>query len=138
MCADKCVFCSIMRGDVPCVKVHEDAAVVAFLDIGPISEGHTLVVPKMHCETLDQCPADVLAQVVGLAAKIAPAVVSAVQAEGYNLLCNNGRAAGQLVGHLHFHLIPRHTQDGVFARWPAGKYLPGRAEEIAAKIREKL
>ena len=128
-CADKW-FCSI-RGDV--VKVHEDAAVVAFLDIGPISRAY----PGSRCIARRWTCLQRAGASGWLAAKIAPAV-SAVQRKIPALLCNNGRAAGQLVGHLHFHLIPRHTQDGVFARWPAGKYLPGRAEEIAAKIREKL
>jgi histidine triad (HIT) family protein len=138
MAENKCIFCSIIAGDVPCVKVHEDASVVAFLDIGPVSEGHTLVVPKGHFETLDQCPADILGQVMACAGRIARAVVAAVDAEGYNVLCNNGRAAGQAVGHVHFHVIPRYKGDGVFARWPAGEYQAGRAEAVAAKIREKL
>jgi len=138
MSENDCIFCSIVAGDVPCASVYEDASILAFLDIGPVSEGHTLVIPKGHYEMLDQCPGDVSAKVVQFAGRVGPVVVEAVGADGYNVLCNNGRAAGQLVGHVHFHVIPRRVGDGVFSRWPAGKYGPGRSEEIAAKIREKL
>ncbi len=106
-----CIFCSIVTGKIPCIRIWQDDLVLAFLDIGPVS----------HC--------------IG---RIAQAVVSAVGAEAYNVLCNNGIAAGQLVEHVHFHIIPRNSGDGVFDRWPAYKYKEGRAEEIATKIREKL
>jgi len=138
MAESGCVFCSIVAGDVPCVKVYEDMSVLAFLDIGPVSEGHTLVIPKTHFETLDACPAELLSKMAACAGRIARALVAAVGAKGYNVLCNNGKAAGQLVGHVHFHVIPRREGDGVFARWPARKYEPGRAEEITDKIRENL
>ena len=75
---------------------------------------------------------------VSILPKVTAAVFGAMQADGYNVLCNNGRAAGQLVEHLHFHIIPRKTGDGVFNRWPASKYPQGKAEEIAEKIRAKL
>ena len=71
MSENKCVFCSIVAGDIPCVKVYEDASILAFLDIGPVAEGHTLVIPKAHFEMLDQCPPDVLANLVGFAGRIA-------------------------------------------------------------------
>ncbi|MBE0535870.1 MAG: HIT family protein [Phycisphaerae bacterium] len=138
MAEKTCVFCSIVAGEIPCVKVYEDASVLAFLDVAPVSEGHTLVIPKRHFETLDQCPADVLSEIMVCAGKLARAVVAAADADGYNALCNNGKAAGQVVGHVHLHVIPRCAGDGIFARWPAGKYGLGRAEDIAAKIREKL
>jgi len=138
MTHNDCIFCSIAAGDLPCAKVYEDASVIGFLDIGPINEGHTLLVPKSHYERLDECPAEDLAAVMACVGGVARAIVAAVDADGYNLLCNTGRVAGQAVGHVHFHVIPRHKADGVFARWPAGKYAAGRAEEIAAKIREKL
>ena len=133
-----CVFCKIVAGEIPAVKVYEDEEVFAFLDIGPVSEGHTLVIPKQHCEAPDECAAEVLSGVAARVGKIARAVKKATKADGYNLLCNAGRAAGQLVGHLHFHIIPRKTGDGVFARWPSGGYGEGEAEKIAAKIIENL
>ena len=83
-------------------------------------------------------PDDLLAKVAACIAKIAPAVVETAGAQAYNVLCNNGRAAGQLVEHVHFHVIPRNTDDGVFNHWPAGEYQQGQAENIAADIRSRL
>ena len=136
--ADDCIFCKMVAGQIPVTKIYEDKVVLAFLDIGPLSDGHTLVIPKQHFEKLHECPAEVLGPVASRLGKIAKAVAGAMDSEGYNVLCNNGRAAGQLVEHLHFHIIPRNTGDGVFDRWPAYKYQQGKIEEIAAKIRENL
>jgi len=108
------------------------------LDIGPVSDGHTLVIPKQHFEKLDDCPAEILGGVASRLGKIASAVTVGMNSDGYNVLCNNGRAAGQLVGHLHFHIIPRNSGDGVFSRWPAYKYQEGKIEAIAAKIQANL
>jgi histidine triad (HIT) family protein len=138
MSADDCIFCKMAAGQIPVTKIYEDEAVLSFLDIGPLSDGHTLVIPKQHFEKLHECPADVLSQVGSRLGKIAKAVVAAMGSDGYNVLCNNGRAAGQLVGHVHFHIIPRNTDDGVFNRWPAYKYPEGKIEELAVKIRENL
>ncbi|GAI13592.1 unnamed protein product, partial [marine sediment metagenome] len=135
---DDCIFCKMVAGQIPVTKIYEDKVVLAFLDIGPLSDGHTLVIPKQHFEKLHECPAEVLGPVASRLGKIAEAVAGAMNSEGYNVLCNNGRAAGQLVEHLHFHIIPRNTGDGVFDRWPAYKYQQGKIEEIAAKIRENL
>ncbi len=136
--ADDCIFCKMVAGQIPVTKIYEDKVVLAFLDIGPLSDGHTLVIPKQHFEKLHECPAEVLGPVASRLGKIAKAVAGAMDSEGYNVLCNNGRAAGQLVEHLHFHIVPRNTGDGVFNRWPAYKYQQGKIEEIAAKIRENL
>ena len=138
MSADDCVFCKMVAGQIPVAKIYEDQVVLAFLDIGPLSDGHTLVIPKQHFEKLHDCPSELLAQVGSRLGRIAKAVVSAMNSDGYNLLCNNGTAAGQLVEHLHFHIIPRNTGDGVFDRWPAYQYERGKIEEIASKIRENL
>ena len=128
----------MVAGEIPVAKVYEDQVVLSFLDIGPVSDGHALVIPKQHFEKLHDCPPELLGQVASRLGKIAKAVVAAVNSQGYNLLCNNGRAAGQLVEHLHFHIIPRNSGDGVFNRWPAYEYEQGRINEIAARIRENL
>ena len=138
MGSDDCIFCAIAGGSIPCVEVYSDDSVIAFLDIGPVSDGHTLVIPRGHYGKMDECPAEVLGAVSSCIGEIAEAVVSAVGAEAYNVLCNNGRAAGQIVGHVHWHIIPRNTGDGVFDCWPAYKYEDGKAAKIAEKIREKL
>jgi histidine triad (HIT) family protein len=128
----------MVAGQIPAIKIYEDEVVLAFLDIGPVSDGHTLVIPKQHFEKLHDCPAEVLGQVTSRLGKVAKAVTAGINSQGYNLLCNNGRAAGQLVEHLHFHIIPRNTGDGVFDHWPAYEYEQGKIEAIAAKIRENL
>ena len=135
---EDCIFCSIVSGIIPCSKIYEDDAVLAFLDIGPVSDGHTLVIPKSHFEKLHDCPSEILGRVSDCIGKIADAVVSAMGAEAYNVLCNNGLAAGQLVQHVHFHVIPRNSGDGVFDRWPAYEYQQGEIGKIAKKICEKI
>jgi len=138
MSADDCIFCKMVAGQIPVTKIYEDEVVLSFLDIGPLSDGHTLVIPKQHFERLHECPAELLGRVGSCLGKIAKAVAAAMNSDGYNVLCNNGRAAGQLVEHLHFHIIPRNTGDGVFDRWPAYKYKQGKIDEIAAKILKNL
>ncbi|MGA2322362.1 MAG: HIT family protein [Sedimentisphaerales bacterium] len=134
MSAQECIFCKIASGQIPAVKIYEDEIIVAFLDIGPISDGHTLVLPRQHFEKVHNCPPELLGQIWTRLGRIANAVALATGADGYNVLCNNGRAAGQIVDHLHFHIVPRKTGDGVFAKWPSYKYGQGRAEAIAEKI----
>jgi histidine triad (HIT) family protein len=128
----------MVAGEVPVAKIYEDQVVLSFLDIGPVSDGHAMVIPKQHFVELHDCSPELLGQVASRLGKIAKAVVAAVNSQGYNLLCNNGRAAGQLVEHLHFHIIPRNSGDGLFNRWPAYEYEQCRIDEIAARIRENL
>ena len=138
MSAQDCIFCKIASGQIPAIKIYEDGVIVAFLDIGPVSDGHTLLMPRQHVEKVHSCPPELLAQVWARLGKIAGAVASAMDSDGYNILCNNGRTAGQVVDHLHFHIIPRNAGDGVFTQWPSHKYAQGKAETIAAKIKSKL
>ena len=135
---DNCVFCKMVAGEIPVVKVYEDSGVLAFLDIGPVSDGHTLVIPRKHFRRIHECDPEILAQVGSCLGKIAGAVVAAMDADGYNVLCNNGRAASQVVEHVHFHIIPRKMADGVFTQWPAYQYGKGQIENIAEKIRKGL
>ncbi len=134
MSVENCIFCKMAAGQIPVTKVYEDDVVLAFLDIGPVSDGHTLIVPKQHFERLDDCPAELLAQVASRLGRIARAIYHGMKADGYNLLCNNGQAAGQVVKHLHFHLIPRRAGDHIFTEWPAHKYAAGIAERTADEI----
>ncbi len=138
MSAGDCVFCKIVAGEIPATKIYEDEVVLAFLDAGPISDGHTLVIPKQHFGKLHDCPAELLGQISSRFAKIAGAVNAAMDCDGYNLLCNNGRAAGQLVEHLHFHIIPRKTGDGLLNRWPSHTYDDRQLDVIAGAIRRNL
>ena len=131
--ADECIFCKIIKGEIPAAKVYEDELILAFLDINPVSEGHCLLVPKDHYDRLEDCAA--IGSKMG---RIAKAIIAATNAEGYNVLNNNGRCAGQLIGHVHFHIIPRRRGDGIFIPWPSKEYPPGRAEELIQKIIQNL
>ena len=133
-----CIFCKIVAGDIPAARIYEDDHVLAFLDIGPLSQGHTLVIPKTHAATVAVCPDEVLSQVAAVLGRIARAVVEVTRCDGYNVLCNNGRAAGQLVNHLHFHIIPRMDNDNLFNRWASGQYPEGKMAELAELIKAKI
>ncbi|MBI4738110.1 HIT family protein [Candidatus Woesearchaeota archaeon] len=133
-----CIFCKIIVGQIPCTKIYENHKAMAFLDINPINNGHTLVMPKAHHETLLDTPDDVLAETVKLAKRVAKAVKEGTGADGVNLGQNNFSAAGQLVFHLHFHVIPRFSGDGLH-HWPGQKYASKEEEqEVAKKIIKHL
>ncbi|HLC22435.1 MAG TPA: HIT family protein [Candidatus Nanoarchaeia archaeon] len=106
-----CLFCKIVKGEIPAENVYEDKNVVAFLDIHPRSIGHTLIVPKKHYDLLTDMPEKELAAFAASLQNVARGFQK--YAEGINILQNNGKAAGQLVSHVHFHLIPRRNGDGI-------------------------
>lgn len=132
-----CLFCKIVKGEIPSERIYEDELTYAFLDITPVNPGHTLVVPKSHSlNILDAAERDVCA-VMATIHKIAPKILKAVGAEAFNLGVNNGSAAGQVVPHLHFHIMPRFSDDG-HCLW-SGKHIgSGELAEIADKIRKEL
>ena len=133
-----CVFCKILDGQIPATKVFQDDCCLAFLDIGPVTDGHLLLVSAEHVEDIGGLSPQ---QAAGMLRNL-PALVRAVRAatgcQGVNVLQNNGRIAGQLVQHVHFHIIPRSPGDAFTYAWPAGKYPPGRADQLAQAIREAL
>ena len=133
-----CIFCKIVTGEIPAAKVLEDDSCVAFMDVGPLAEGHVLLIPRTHAVELDDLPA----AAAGAMLRHLPALVKAVKAvtgcEGVNVLQNNGRIAHQVVGHVHFHVIPRNAGDVFHFNWPAGTYAEGRAEALAQALRAKL
>ncbi len=133
-----CIFCKIIRGQVPCQRVFENDHVLAFLDIGPLANGHTVIVPKNHVPSLEDLPGEWAACLAEAFGPIARAVIGAVGAEGFNLLQNNGPVAGQLVPHVHFHLIPRRTGDGLGYRWNARPATAAELAGLAERIRAAL
>ncbi len=110
--ADECLFCKIVRGEIPSGKVYEDSGFIAFLDINPRNPGHTLVVPKKHYETLFDVPDNETGEMILIVKKVASAVKNTMKAEGISIGQSNGRAAGQVIPHLHFHVIPRYMSEG--------------------------
>ncbi len=128
-----CIFCKIISGALPKALVYEDDIVMAFLDISPVNIGHTLVVPKTHYPDFISTPKDVLSHTVIQSQRIAAAVLSAFGYEGVNIGINNGSAAGQVVFHMHIHVMPRKASDG-YQLWKGKKYAKGEMEAVAAKI----
>lgn len=131
---NSCIFCKIVRGEIPCTKLHEDDLVLSFMDINPINPGHVLVIPKMHYTTLFDADPMALQACISLAQTIGKAVFKGVGAQGLNLLQNNYRAAGQLIEHVHFHLIPRYDNDGFLTTWPGKPYPTGDLQITHRKI----
>ena len=115
-----CIFCKIVRGDIPCYKLYEDEQVLSFLDVGPLAQGHCLIIPKAHYATIDILPKALASACIAVAPALSRAVVAATGAKGWNLLQNNGSIAGQAVHHVHFHILPRAEGDQLGFRWPAG------------------
>ena len=132
-----CIFCKIIKGEIPSFKVYEDRNVFAILDINPVNKGHVLVVPKNHSLDLSDMADDDIKNLFIAAKKIANAVMKATGAHGYNLGMNNRKAAGQLVMHSHLHIIPRFEDDGL-KHWPAKKYAEGEAEKVKQDILKSI
>lgn len=108
---NNCIFCAIAAGEIPSFKVYEDDLVLAYLDINPFAKGHTLVIPKKHSEGLLDTDDATLAAIIARVRKIAAHIKAKLGCDGFNILQNNGEAAGQTVHHVHFHIVPRWTGD---------------------------
>ena len=129
------VFGKIIRGEIPCNKVYEDDKVLAFLDISPLSEGHTLVVPKEPAETMDRLSDESAAALGRVLPRLCRAVVAATGVKEYNVLENNGSSAHQAIAHVHFHIIPKpNHREGLGIGWPARSLEREAAATLARKI----
>lgn len=124
-----CIFCKIIRGEIPSRKIYENEYAFAFLDIAPFEKGHTLVVPKVHAARLTDLPPDLLRPVMESVQHVACLLLTKLPCDGFNLLQNNGSCAMQTVHHVHFHIIPRWEGRGEL-NWIPGKY--DSDEEMAA------
>jgi histidine triad (HIT) family protein len=133
------LFEKISARDIPAAIVYEDDDTLAFMDIGPIIKGHTLVVPKTCYDPVTETPDEVLAKLICTAKRIAAAQMKGLGADGVNIIQNNGAVAGQVVPHIHFHVIPRFEGDGHRWNWDAKTYDdPAEMEQLAGKIRGGL
>ncbi len=135
-----CIFCKIIKKEIPADFIYENDKIVAFLDIHPNNPGHTLIVPKEHHADLLETPDDVLAEILSKAKKIAPAIMKAVKADGFNSIFNTKPAAGQMVFHTHMHIIPRFTNDGL-KHWPdkhlSAEELKKTKDKITAELKQR-
>ena len=133
------IFSKILAKEIPCLRVYENAHVLAFLDIHPLSPGHTLLIPKEPAETLDALSEAAAAALGAALPKVCRAVVQATGCRDYNVLQNNGRAAHQEVMHVHFHIIPKpDAERGLGVGWPASPADQKKAEAMAQKIAAAL
>jgi len=132
-----CLFCQIIAGQVPSTRVAESDNVIAILDINPVNPGHTLIIPKKHSKDMLDADDEILKEMIIFTKKIAQAILGGFGYEAFNLELNNGQIAGQIIPHLHWHIVPR-TSDDNLQHWPGKKYLPGEAEEIAGKIKAQI
>lgn len=129
---NNCIFCAIAAGEIPSFKVYEDDIVLAFMDINPFTKGHVLVVPKEHSEGLLDTSDETLSAVISRVKKIAAHMKTALACDGFNILQNNGEAAGQTVKHLHFHIVPRYGVEPIAFESHAGDM--EALKELAEKI----
>jgi histidine triad (HIT) family protein len=125
-----CVFCKIVSVEIPASVVYEDESLICFLDHNPLSPGHLLIVTREHYVKLTELPSDVSSKVGSVLPLAGRALLEVTGAKGFNVLCNEGAVAGQLVQHVHFHLIPRFEGDKLGYRWVAGSYEEGKAAQL--------
>ena len=134
-----CIFCKIVAGSIPSCKVYEDENTIAFMDVGPLVKGHTLVIPKKHHDPLTDTPPETLLACMQTVKLVMQAQQKALGCQGVNLHQANGAAAGQVVPHLHFHVIPRFVDDGHHWNWNAQSYATQEAmQEMAQRIQENI
>lgn len=130
------IFAKILRGEIPCIKVYEDDKTLAFMDIMPQADGHTLVIPKEHAETLLDLSLEAAAYTINIVQKVAHAIKKALGSEGIVLMQLNGAKAGQTVPHIHFHLIPSSVHE--LGRHASQMGDQDKIKQIAEKIRAEL
>ncbi len=132
-----CIFCKIANKQIPAEIIYEDKKIMAFLDIAPVHPGHALVISKEHHQTMLETPDELARDMIAVAKKVALAVVNATNAQGINFGINNGEAAGQVIWHTHYHVIPRFTNDGL-KLWPQQKYQEGQMKTVCDRIIKEM
>ncbi len=138
MTDDNCIFCRIAGGTIPSATLYEDEQFRVILDLGPASRGHALILPKEHFEDVCQLDEGIAAKVLPLGAKIGAAMKKALGCAGFNLVQNNGKAAGQTVSHFHMHVIPRYEDGPSMVSWIPGEITLEELEEVAETIKKSL
>lgn len=131
---NECIFCKIVKGEVPASKIYDDTDVMAFLDINPATPGHVLVIPKKHSVSILDTDEIIFEKVMNAVKIISERVKNRLNADGINVLQNNGRQSGQLVDHLHVHVIPRYANDNFVLRFPRAHVSPEDMKNIQEKL----
>lgn len=135
---DDCIFCKIANGEIPSTTIYEDEKFRVILDLGPASKGHALILTKNHYKDVCELDAEVAAEVLPLASKIGTAMQKALGCVGFNVVQNNGEAAGQTVFHFHTHIIPRYENGPKMVAWEPGTASPEELAQIGENIKAEL
>lgn len=130
-----CIFCKIANGEIPAATIYEDEDFRVILDLGPATRGHALIFPKTHAANIYEMPDELVGKAMILAKKMAARMTQALGCDGFNVVQNNGEAAGQTVFHFHMHLIPRYEKDGAMVSWKPGKLTDETREELLEKLK---
>ena len=138
MAESTCVFCRIIKGELPAYKLYEDKDSLVILDINPVAKGHCLIIPTQHCPSLMDADPGLIARLIHRICHIMPALLKATNTEGFNLFQNNGHCAGQLIPHLHFHIIPRAPGDNVRFNWSPQPADKSELEKLTGRIKQQL
>ncbi|MEK7664021.1 MAG: HIT family protein [Patescibacteria group bacterium] len=133
-----CVFCKIVKDEIPSYKVYEDQDILAFLDIQPLTQGHTLVIPKKHCQDIFDIGESDLQKVIVSAKNVSEKIKNTLKADGIRISQSNGKAAGQDVMHFHLHVIPRYTDNGLSNNPTLTTHLPKAGSDELLKVQEKI
>lgn len=133
-----CIFCKIASGEIPSARVLETGDAVAFLDINPVNAGHILVLPRGHYPALADLPDDLAGHAASLLPRLCRAVQAATGSDGLNIIVNNGRAAGQTIDHVHWHIVPRFHDDAVNWPWPHSPYSGDELSQMQFRIQREL
>lgn len=131
-----CIFCKIANGEIPSATLFEDEDFRVILDLGPATKGHALILPKSHFANIYEMPDELAGKAMILAKKMASRMTEALKCDGFNVVQNNGEAAGQTVFHFHMHLIPRYENDNAGITWTPGTLTDEMKEEILTKVRK--
>ncbi|MEK7584230.1 MAG: HIT family protein [Patescibacteria group bacterium] len=132
-----CIFCKIVADELPHERVAASDDLYAFLDVNPISRGHTLVIPRDHFQSFESTPVKIVREMAAFVADYAPKIAQALGADGFNIGINNGAAAGQVIGHAHWHIIPRYQGDGLRS-WPGNSIEKEDLNSVAEQIRKRI
>lgn len=135
---DNCIFCKLANGDIPTNTIYEDADFRVILDASPATKGHALILPKQHYANMFEMDDEVLAKAAKLAKKVITHEKEVLGCDGYNVLQNNGEAAGQTVFHFHMHLIPRYKDDAAEFGWKPGELDEKTKQEVLEKVAAKM
>lgn len=133
----ECIFCKILKKEIPGHIIYEDEYTMAFLDIAPVRPGHTLVIPKKHVSNMGEMDEVILCHTIKIVQKIGETMKKTLGAKGYNVIVNNGSEAGQLIDHFHFHIIPRKDK-AELEPWTQGRYEDDEVNKIAKELKEAL